>query len=142
MNRGKEEKKRELIKPWDVLHYREKTGGWWRGGGQGWAKCTMSIKKDTCIAEHWALYVKDESLNSTPETNIILYVNQLEFKQILKKNRFLRWIHQGHGVAQWLSVCLQLRVRFQSPGNKSYISLPTGRCLCLCFCLSVSVSHE
>ena len=26
--------------------------------------------------EHWVLYVSDESLNSTPETNTTLYVNQ------------------------------------------------------------------
>jgi len=39
----------------------------------------MGIKEGTCY-EHWVLYVKDESLNSTPETNIELYVNKLEFK--------------------------------------------------------------
>ena len=32
------------------------------------------IKKGTCD-ELWMLYVSDESLNSTPETNIILYFN-------------------------------------------------------------------
>lgn len=41
---------------------------------RGWAKCVMGIKKGTCD-EHWMLYVSDESLNSTPETNIALYVN-------------------------------------------------------------------
>ena len=25
--------------------------------------------------EHWVLYVSDESLNFTPETNTVLYVN-------------------------------------------------------------------
>ena len=34
----------------------------------------MDIKKDTC-EEHWVLYISDESLNSTPETNITLYAN-------------------------------------------------------------------
>ena len=34
----------------------------------------MGIKEGTCD-EHWVLYVSDESLNSTPETNITLYVN-------------------------------------------------------------------
>ena len=29
---------------------------------------------------YWVLYASEESLNSTPETNITLYVNQLEFK--------------------------------------------------------------
>ena len=48
------------------------TGGELVGGG--WVKWVMGIKDDTCD-EHWALYVSDESLNSTPETNILLYVN-------------------------------------------------------------------
>ena len=30
---------------------------------------------NTRCDEHWALYVSDESLNSTPEANIALYVN-------------------------------------------------------------------
>ena len=33
----------------------------------------MGIKRATCD-EHWVLYVKDESLNSTLETKITLYV--------------------------------------------------------------------
>ena len=40
----------------------------------GWARQVMGIKKGTCD-EHWVLYVSDESLNSTTETNIVLYVN-------------------------------------------------------------------
>ena len=59
-----------------------KTGGlvWQRkiarwGGGQGdGLKWVMGTKEGTCN-EHWVLYVSDESLNSTPETNIALYVN-------------------------------------------------------------------
>ena len=35
----------------------------------------MSIKEGTGCDEHWMLYVSDESLNSTPQTNIIVYVN-------------------------------------------------------------------
>jgi len=35
----------------------------------------MGIKEGTWCDEHWVLYVSDESLNSTPETNIILYVD-------------------------------------------------------------------
>ena len=35
----------------------------------------MDIKEGTCYDEHWVLYVSDESLNSTSETNIALYVN-------------------------------------------------------------------
>ena len=41
----------------------------------------MGIKEGTCYDEYWVLYVSDESLNSAPETNIILYVNELECKQ-------------------------------------------------------------
>ena len=43
--------------------------------GGGWAKLMMDIKEGTCNWHH-VLYVSDESLNSTPETSIILYVNQ------------------------------------------------------------------
>ena len=34
----------------------------------------VGIKEDTCD-EHWVWYASDESLNSTPETNVALYVN-------------------------------------------------------------------
>ena len=34
----------------------------------------VGIKEGTC-AEHQVLYVSDESLHSTPETNTALYVN-------------------------------------------------------------------
>ena len=37
------------------------------------------------LDKYWMLYVIDESLNSTPETNTTLYVNQLEFKLKEKK---------------------------------------------------------
>ena len=40
----------------------------------GWARQVMSTKEDT-YDEHWVLYVRDESLYYTPETNIALYVN-------------------------------------------------------------------
>ena len=40
-------------------------------GGE-WARSVMDIKEGTCSDEHWVLYVSDESLNSIPETNIIL----------------------------------------------------------------------
>ena len=43
--------------------------------GGGWVKWVMGIKEGTCCVEHWVLYVSGYSLNSTPETNIILYVN-------------------------------------------------------------------
>ena len=39
--------------------------------GGGWARWVMDIKESTCD-EH--TYVSDESLNSTPETNIAHYI--------------------------------------------------------------------
>ena len=45
-------------------------GGWGRGD---WV---AGIKKGTwCNNEHWVLYATDESLNTTSETNITVYVN-------------------------------------------------------------------
>ena len=41
----------------------------------GWARWVMGVKEGTCWVERWVLYVSDESLGSTPETNTILYVN-------------------------------------------------------------------
>ena len=59
--------------PQETLKYREQTEGCWRGAGLGgWTKWVMGIKQDTCWDENWVLYVSDESLNFTPETNIIL----------------------------------------------------------------------
>ena len=46
-------------------------GSWVRG----WAKWVMGIKEDTCWDEHWVSYVNDKSVDSTSETNTILYVN-------------------------------------------------------------------
>lgn len=40
--------------------------------GEGWAKWVMDSKEDIC---GWVLFVCDESLISTPETNITLYAN-------------------------------------------------------------------
>ena len=50
----------------------ENKQGCWRGGGWGWAKLMMGIKEGTCFDEYWVVYVSDESLNSTPKTNITL----------------------------------------------------------------------
>ena len=44
---------------------------------RGWVK--QGIKEGSCD-EQWVLYVNEESLNSTPETSVAFYVNQLEFK--------------------------------------------------------------
>lgn len=42
--------------------------------GRGYAKWVIGIKEGTCD-EHEVLHVSDESQNSTPETNITLYIN-------------------------------------------------------------------
>ena len=51
--------------------------------GQGWAKWVRGIKEGICD-EHWVLYISDELLNSTPETNIKLYVNYKNLSNNLK----------------------------------------------------------
>lgn len=43
--------------------------------GEGWDRWVMGVKEDTCYSEHGVLYVSDEPLKSTLETNIELYVN-------------------------------------------------------------------
>ena len=43
--------------------------------GRGWMKWVMGMKEVTCGDQQWVLYVSDESLNSTLETNTTLYVN-------------------------------------------------------------------
>ena len=50
----------------------------------GMVKQALEIKEYTSDA-HQVLYVSVESLSCTPETNIILYVDQTEFKQNLRK---------------------------------------------------------
>ena len=35
----------------------------------------MGNKEGLDYEEHWVLYISDESVNSTPETSIILYIN-------------------------------------------------------------------
>ena len=42
----------------------------------GWmAKWVIGIKEGISCDENWVLHVSDKSLNSTPVTNITLYVN-------------------------------------------------------------------
>ena len=66
--------RREGNQPQETLNDREQTGGW-RVMGKRWVRWVMGTKEGTCWDEHWVLHVSDESLNSTPETNIALYVN-------------------------------------------------------------------
>ena len=53
----------------------KKSEGSWREMGQLGARWGTCIKKSTCCDEHWVLYVRDESLNSTHESENALYVN-------------------------------------------------------------------
>ena len=41
---------------------------------EGWGNWVMGIMEGTECDEHWVLYTTDESLNSTSETNDVLYV--------------------------------------------------------------------
>ena len=43
--------------------------------GGKWARWVMGTNEGTRCDEHWVLYGSDESLNLTPEMNIVLYVN-------------------------------------------------------------------
>ena len=57
----------------------------------------MGIKEGTSCDDHWVLYVSDESLNFTPETNIALYVNRI--KRFKKQGKFpypcnLLWLEE------------------------------------------------
>ena len=54
---------------------REQNEGPWKKVGRGWAGWGMGMKEGTCYDESWVLYVSDESLDSTSETHIALYVN-------------------------------------------------------------------
>jgi len=55
----------------------------------------MGIKEGTCCDEHWVLYVSDESLNSTPETNTTLYLTNLSLN-ISKLNNLKTGIEKAH----------------------------------------------
>ena len=74
MGRG-QETRRVVTNHMSLLLLEKKTEGWWREMGQCWARWGMSIKEITCCDEHWVLYVRDESPNSTPESENALYVN-------------------------------------------------------------------
>ena len=42
---------------------------------EGGGKWVMGTEEGTCWDERWVLYVRDESLGSTPEAKTTLYVN-------------------------------------------------------------------
>ena len=75
MRRGKGKKRERKTSHKTLFKNRDKLrvdGGWWVEDGFTWV---MDIKEGICCDEYWVLYVSDELLNSTPETNIALYVN-------------------------------------------------------------------
>ena len=45
------------------------------GWGLGGVKWVIGIREGTSRDEHWMSYVRDESLDSTPEAKTTLYVN-------------------------------------------------------------------
>ena len=67
---GREERPTKKL----TLNYREQTDGYQRG-----SRLENELYRDRLRRalddEHWVLYLNDESLNSTPKTNITLYVN-------------------------------------------------------------------
>lgn len=68
-------KKRQRETNHETPYNREQTEAWWREVVREWARWAMGAKKGTCDEP---CYICNESLNSTPENNIILYT--LEFK--------------------------------------------------------------
>lgn len=52
------------------------------GVGGNWV---LGIKEDTRCDEHWVFYATDELLNSTPETNDVLCVGELNLNKKKKK---------------------------------------------------------
>ena len=72
----------------DTFYDSEQIEGWWREVGGEQAKWVMGIMEGTWD-EHWVLYESDGSLNSTPENNTALNVNQNLNKNMKKKNASL-----------------------------------------------------
>ena len=61
--------------------------------GGGWARWLMAIKEGTCYNEHWVLYISNESLNSTPETDIASYANSLECTYFFEKKKKIYYLN-------------------------------------------------
>ena len=47
----------------------------------------MGSKKGICFDEHWVLYVSNESLNSTPQTNITCMLTNWNLNKNLEKKK-------------------------------------------------------
>ena len=69
---GREKGERETNQ--ETLNYREQTG-LMEGCRWGMGQMGDVYSREGSCSEHWVLYVSGEPLNSTPETNIALYVN-------------------------------------------------------------------
>ena len=84
LQRGREANHNRLLDTENKL--RAFTEGWWGVGERG--NCVMGIEEGTCWDEHWVLYVRDESRETTPKTKstlYTLYVSQLNNKLYFKK---------------------------------------------------------
>ena len=57
----------------------------------GWMKLVMGIKECNCCDKYWMMYQIVESLNCTPETNITLYVNYTETKNLKRTKTLMSW---------------------------------------------------
>ena len=65
---------REEEKLWETIKYKKQTEIMlevWQEGR--WGNWVMGIKKGMWCDEHWVLYATDESLNTTSNTNDVLY---------------------------------------------------------------------
>ena len=71
--RGKKKRERQIKKL--TFNYREHTDGHHRGGGWRMGEIGGGREECTCCHEHWVTHESIESLYSTPETNVMPYVN-------------------------------------------------------------------
>ena len=84
MNIKERKKRKSVYKRVLMIENKLRVDGGEMGGGC--ARWVMDIQEGTYRDEDWVLYVSDESLNSTPETNIPLCVNLIEFIKNLINN--------------------------------------------------------
>ena len=63
-----------------------------------WAKWVMGIKEGTFQDEHWVLYIRDESLGSTPEAKTTLCLTNLNINKFKKSEK-----------SQWFR-CFKIRI--------------------------------
>ena len=75
----------------------------------------MGIEKRACRDEHWVMYRSAESVNCTPETDIILYVN---WNLNRNYNNGGAWVAQSVGHPTSVQVMI-LRFVISSPASGS-----------------------